>query len=307
MTVDRAEVVAGLTRTLRSARNADGGWAYFVGKSSRLEPTCWAILSLLDSGAEFPLHELDASLTLLSRWQQRDGLLSDTPGAPQNLAFNGLAALVISLARERHPAAAPGLQQLEARLLDSIRTETGVQYRQVEGQRQDNRLRGWPWIDRTFSWLEPTAWCLLALKRSKRTPADPRVDSRIDEAERCVLDRCCLSGGWNFGTSNTLGKELHPYVPTTALGLLALQDRRETPEVIRSLRWLREHEASEPSATGLSMALVAARVFGQPGESLDARLQELVATTKGLGNLATTALALYALTSSVHGTEAVNL
>jgi hypothetical protein len=55
------------------------------------------------------------------------------------------------------------------------------------------------------------------------------------------------------------------------------------------------------------MALMAARVFGEPAESLDAKLQEQVARTDGLGNLATTGLALYALTGVRHRTDALRL
>ncbi len=122
-----------------------------------------------------------------------------------------------------------------------------------------------------------------------------------------LLDQCCDVGGWNYGNSEMLGKKLHPYVPTTALGLLALQDRREKPELDRSLRWLVEHQASEPSASAFSLAVIAARVFGLRWELLDAKLQEQVARTEGLGNLATIALALYALTSSRNAASALKL
>jgi hypothetical protein len=33
---------------------------------------------------------------------------------------------------------------------------------------QDHAHRGWPWIETTFSWAEPTNWCLLALKKLRR-------------------------------------------------------------------------------------------------------------------------------------------
>jgi hypothetical protein len=307
MAANRTEAVAGLTRTLRSTRNVDGGWAYFAGKSSRLEPTCWAILSLLDSGDEFPLGQLDASLALLSRWQQRDGFLSDTPNAPPNMAFNGLAALVVRRVRERHPAGVPSQEAVEERLLMGLRAIRGARIGPSPLTPQGDRSQGWPWIDQTFTWVEPTAWCLLALKKARHALSDPRFDTRIDEGDRMLLDQCCQVGGWNYGNSEILGKQLHPYVPTTALGLLALQDRRETPEVTRSLGWLRDHQASEPSKSAFSMALMAARVFGEPAEPVDAKLQEQAAGTEGLGNLATTGLALYALTGARHRTDALRL
>ena len=305
MAVDSTRVIARLAETLMSARNADGGWGYYEGKASRLEPTCWAILSLFDSGAELPLERLNLGLALLARWQKQNGLLSDIDGAPPNLAFNGLAALLIRRVRERRPVGVPGLAPLEARLLDNIRSEKGVQIRDSKFLRQDNRLPGWPWIDGTFSWVEPTAWCLLAVKKARRTLADPRFDARINEAERLLLNRCCLVGGWNYGNANMLGKELHPYVPTTALGLLALQDRREAPEVLRSRAWLKDHGVTESSVFAFSLALIAARVFGDPGDPLRVKLENQLAQTGGDANLAASGMALYALTGSHHGYKAL--
>src|SRR5262249_42902645 len=89
--------------------------------------------------------------------------------------------------------------------------------------RQDNTLQGWPWIEESFSWVEPTAWCMLAMKISSALLPDRERAARIDEAERLLLDRMCQTGGWNYGNSNTLGRELSAHVPTTALALLALR------------------------------------------------------------------------------------
>ena len=39
-----------LANVLCRGRNADGGWGYYPGKVSRIEPTCWIALSLLRAG-----------------------------------------------------------------------------------------------------------------------------------------------------------------------------------------------------------------------------------------------------------------
>ena len=62
----------------------------------------------------------------------------------------------------------------------------------------------------TFSWVEPTSWCILALKKAAPDPTARETADRVIEAERMLADRCCLEGGWNYGNSNVLGKELHP-------------------------------------------------------------------------------------------------
>src|SRR5438105_856774 len=77
--------------------------------------------------------------------------------------------------------------------------------------------------------------------------------ARIDEAERMLRDRCCAAGGWNSGTATVLGQGLNPYVPTTALGLMALQNLPRDPVVVRSVAALKRLYLSERSAMALSL------------------------------------------------------
>ena len=88
-----------------------------------------------------------------------------------------------------------------------------------------------------------------------------------------LADRCCVSGGWNYGNSNVLGKELSPYVPTTAVALLALQDRPALPEVARSLEWLAANWHRERSALALSLTLLAMQAHRVSSETLNAPLR----------------------------------
>ena len=144
-----------------------------------------------------------------------------------NLAFNGLAALL--WAQQTDLAPEGGLP----RLISGVVSNRGIKLPQSNLSPQDNSLQAWSWIDTTFSWVEPTGWCLLALK--KAAPKNAEVSSRIDEAERLLRDRCCTAGGWNSGTAMVMGQGLNPYVPTTALGLMAMQNLPNDPVVVRSL------------------------------------------------------------------------
>lgn len=307
MSDDRELLPAQLQDALRSARNGDGGWSYLPGRASRLEPTCWALLAQSEAaGEQGAVESRRAALALLARWQRQDGLLADTPGGPPNLAFNGLASLVL----RRIAAAPPGSRQhgqedLERRLLAGILSVRGVTVNASAYQRQNNALRAWPWVDRTFSWVEPTSWCLLALKKARQDPSASREPARVDEAERLLADRCCRSGGWNYGNANVLGQDLRPYVPTTAIALLALRDRREMPEVTRSLDWLRRNRQAEESTMALSVALVALRAYGEPADDLDAAVRAHIARSGFPANLATTALAAYALGGGRHAFDAL--
>jgi hypothetical protein len=285
-----------LTAVLESAVNSDGGWPYAVGGSSRLEPTCWALLSLIHAapGAAAP-SRVSAALNCLAGWRRADGLLADVAGAPPNLAFNGLAAVaVIGTLTARRPGAGGSDGLLDA-ILAGLAGIKGVQLGSSDNQAQDNTLVGWPWIGETFSWTEPTCWCVLALKKARAARRAPAATERVREAERMLVDRCCLAGGWNYGNANMLGKELSPYVPTTALALLALRDKPDLPAVVRSLDWLRRNQFRERSLLALSMTLVATRVFGGDSRTLEEAIGNLLAATSAPANLATAALTAYAL------------
>jgi hypothetical protein len=281
---------AGASAALRAAlvagRNADGGWPYYTGKGSRLEPTCAAILALRPSVPDIA--------SVLDRWPRRDGLFVDGAGEI-NVAFNGLAAIALAPVRDR-----PVARELTAALVRS----KGIVIPPSTINRQNNALQGWAWTNGTFSWVESTATCLIGVKRLVPAPRSADVTSRITEAERFLADRVCRDGGWNHGNSNMLGKELPPYVPTTAVALLALHDRPTDPAVVRSLAYLRRSRLAESGALALSLARIALGVYGFEAHDVEMALAREWARSAFLGNLHAIALALYALTNARSGFEA---
>jgi hypothetical protein len=278
---------AGLRRLLLSRRNADGGWAYAPGKSSRLEPTCWALLALGEPNG--PVEDLD----VLRRWQRHDEWLVDVGGAPINFTFNALAALTMLMS----PAGVPAANRIATRLLD-VR---GLRFDQGKEIRQDNSLQAWPWIESTFSWVEPTSLCLLLMKKLRPALPAAAVADRIDIAERMLRDRACTVGGWNYGGSNVYGQELFPYVPTTALGLLALQDHHDDPIVVRARTWLQKEAASEPSAQSLALTRVALRIHRTSTPEIGQLLAGALAGIGEHSNTAGLAAGLFAMTRLTDG------
>jgi len=283
---------AALSDWLLAVRDAGGGWPYYRGRHVRIEPTCWALLALRPTEM-VPIH-----VATLRALQADDGWLRD-PGTPEvNYAWNGLAALTLQ--------AVPGGAETDVfeRLLPKLVETKGVQLgpEHTVAIPQNGRLQAWSWTAGTFSWVEPSAYALLALKV---LPDDvPGVSARIPEAEAVLFDRVCPAGGWNYGNSVVLGQDLRPYVPTTALGLLALQDRRDHPAVVSSLDWLEANALSERSAMALSLAALALFVFARPvGQLLDALIAQHSATGF-LDNAHLVAMALYALTVEAHGARA---
>ena len=84
---DRSTLLARLGQRLLTAANRTGGWPYYGGKSSRIEPTGWALLALAGTS------EQDAAawqkfatvhLQFLAARQRADGLLVEHSEAPPN-------------------------------------------------------------------------------------------------------------------------------------------------------------------------------------------------------------------------------
>jgi hypothetical protein len=280
--------VVTLKEVLVSARNPDGGWPYYPGKTSRLEPTAWALLALHASGERVSIDPLLA-------WPRRDGWFLDRSSDAVNVGFNGLTAIVLHALGAQMDILAP--------LGEALVAMKGRKLPPSTANRQDNSLQGWAWTDGTFSWVEPTAWGLIALKRLGRR-GQAAAAARIDEAERLLVDRVCKPGGWNFGNADVLGTPLEPYVSATALALLAMADRRSIEPVARSFRYLTAHRLSERSAMALGLSRVALGVYGAAADDVLAAIDEEWKQTAFLGNLHVTALALYAQTASARGFEA---
>jgi hypothetical protein len=84
----------------------------------------------------------------------------------------------------------------------------------------DSTLVGWPWVEGTHSWLEPTALAIMALCRDGLGD-HPRVCAGL----ALILDRALDEGGWNYGGKAVFGRALRPQPGPTGLALLALAAR----------------------------------------------------------------------------------
>lgn len=289
---DRSALIARLRDRLQQGAHPDGGWAYYAGKRPRIEPTAWAVLALSDTGSP---PDLAPHLRFLSACQRFDGVLLDIPNGPPNLTSNAIAAFMLA---HLSPGDGPPL----AKVLEGLLTVKGVKVDVVD-PRQNNQLQGWPWLPGTFSWVEPTSWSVLALKKAPAPARPPATAARIAEAEALLDNRACESGGWNFGNASAFGQDLRAYVPTSALALLALQNLR-TRVVERSLAYLDRARVTEPSAMALSLTAICLRVFNRETAEVDDRLAAGVDRVERLGNLHAIAMTLYALAADQHGVRA---
>ncbi len=251
------------TDRLRAVQNADGGWGPYAGGESRTEPTALATLGLALAGEADPAS---AGLAWLRTRQSAAGWWASGDGLPGGSWTTSLAVLALSHFAEAREGAARGaawlLDQEGAgspwwvRLIFRLFPER----RSVE---LDPDLTGWSWTEGTFSWIEPTAYALMALGRMRASLPARRVAERIELGERMILDRECAGGGWNYGNSRVLGEELWPYPDTTALALIALRNRPDSPEVERGLAALDRMLGENRSILSLGLAGLAFRAHGR--------------------------------------------
>lgn len=209
-----------------------GGFANTPGGAFRVDATCWATLALQTSDATDPV--LDKARRALVRVQQEDGRICITTRHPEALWPTPLAILSwYASATYSDPMlkAAKFLLGFDRLfLVDDPETRAIIDY--------DPTIRGWPWIAGTFPWLEPTAYCIMALRL-----AGFAEHARTREARRLIMDRQLPAGGWNYGSTTIYGAELRPAPETTGIALQAIAGLVARKEVARSLDYLHSHLA----------------------------------------------------------------
>src|SRR5215831_2275270 len=212
---------------LAAQSRPEGGWGYTLGQPAQLEPTCLALLALSLDREQFA-EELVKAWAFLGTCATSDGSYRPARGRAEAIWHTALV-LFIQAALER-PAAevrrtASALLALRGKLPE--RTEDAAEIHDI-----DLEIVGWPWAENNFSWVEPTAWAVLALRR-----AGHGRHPRVEEGQRLLLDRAHEGGGINYGNRRILGKFTEPMPGPTALMLLALQGRDE-PRVSAAVAYL---------------------------------------------------------------------
>jgi hypothetical protein len=124
-------------------------------------------------------------------------------------------------------------------------------------------LIGWSRISNTFSWVEPTCYSLLALKK-----AGIRQHDRITQAEAMLRDRVCVGGGWNVGNPVVWDQALEAFLPHTALVLLALQGNPADSAIEQGLALLRNEEDETYSTLSLALMVLCLQQYGQNSDKL---------------------------------------
>lgn len=240
---------------LRQAQNADGGWGYFPGKQSWLEPTVYAAAALAGEPAA------DRAWALLKSWQGSDG--GWRPSA--NVPIPGWGtSLCVSLAIARGEFGEP-FQKGAAWLLNAKEIETPLWKRALFhtglfGANRDFSLTGWPWIAGEVSWVEPNVHGIVALKQAEMRLPSNRLNERVRMAEAQLIEARCPDHGWNYGSSGALGYALVAFPETTGLALIGLQGHADIEKSLELAAAMARDTVSPLARAWLTIAL---RVHGR--------------------------------------------
>ena len=289
-----------LLDSLLKSQNPDGGWGYYPGKRSALEPTAYALMSLAycsaGRGAIESVHQF-----LNIRQLENGGWPVNAAGIeaePWVSALVGSAIYTADGLNEPCRKVAGFVLGSFARMQLDWVTRTKEWLTGCISCNPNKQQGGWGWTAQTAKWVEPTCNALIFLNQVKDRMPDDRLLEVVPEAERMTYERMCYQGGWNYGNTEVLGERLRPYPMTTALGLIALQNHPSRPENQRSLDYLAASLPEEKSALSLCFAGLCLDLYGHEWRDLLPRVKTLYLETGFFGNLKTKSLALLLLDAS---------
>ena len=281
---------------LLKTQNSDGGWGAGKGKRSNTEATAFALMGLSTVGDQSLGKSIDQGLKWLTDRQHSDGSWPLTAQLKEGSWTTAIAILSLPLVETHRQRALRGADWL-LRQEGRVRWLTSILYRWVPQKmaaQLNPDLIAWPWTTGTSSWVEPTAYALIALKKLRPNLQEKNAEERIYQGELMMYDRMCEGGGWNSGPCKILGENMWPYPDITALALIALQDRQTTEANQRSFQALRKMLAEVESGFTLSWSILCLSLYGEDVAEWRKLLARNYARMEFLGETKTIALALLA-------------
>jgi hypothetical protein len=212
---------------------------YSLGGHAAAEPTALAALAFVANGRADDALNLAAALTAM---QQSNGEVSvrdgeKAPGWPTSLAILAWSAADRAEYRTEMDKA-----------LAWLLANRGQAVEQSGYFGHNTQLVGWAYAERTHSWVEPTAFAVLALKTVGKG-----IVPAAREGVAVLIDRQLPGGGLNYGNTEVLGQYIRPHVEPTGIGLIALAGENDaSSRIAKSIAWLRR--SIEPETTPLSLA-----------------------------------------------------
>ena len=260
----------------------EGGFPSRSGEPFRSDATAWAILACSRLDPAHPL--LGSARNRLTTAQDPDGRVSMSREHEEAFWPTALSVLAWHGSEGHEPHCLRGVQFL-------LKTTGRHPSKNPDGQAgHDPSIPGWPWIDRTHSWIEPTALSVLALRMTGHGQHD-----RVREGIRMILDRQLPHGGWNYGNTTVYGQELHAMPESTGAALAALAGQVQEGTVARSLDYLQGEADRLRTPISLGWGLLGLGVWDHLPSNSEALVERCLANQARYGEYDTSALGLLLL------------
>lgn len=281
---DTTESLAQYLEALEERAIEGGGFsASGAGRNApRPDATAWSILALQAAGR--PPESLAASRTWLATQQHEDGRVSLTPDHP-----TAAWPTPLSILAWHGSASHSGPQQRAVEFLLRFR---GLAFPRSPLLGHDTTLVGWPWIESTHSWVEPTALGIMALAVTGHGG-----HTRALRAREVLIDRQLPQGGWNYGNTTAFGQTQRSAPDSTGMALSALaglpyQEPEERASFETSLDYLGREVARVRSPLSLAWGLLGSSAWNRRPEAAVDWCRECLDRQATLGDYDTALLAV---------------
>jgi hypothetical protein len=222
------------------------GVGYSPNGTTAAEPTALAALAFVAHGRPAAALAAANQLVVLQQTNGEVGVRSgeNTPGWPTSLAVVAWQAA----------------QQLNVhsfsaninRALGWLLTNRGESIERSDMFGHNTELVGWAYAEGTHSWVEPTAFAILALKAAGREQSPA-----AREGVSVLIDRQLPGGGLNYGNTVVLGQMIRPHIQPTGIALLALAGETDpSGRLDKSIAWLRRSISPETTPLSLGWAIL---------------------------------------------------
>jgi len=289
---------------LMQNQNPDGGWGALRGKRSNTESTSLAVTAL---------KAIPENRTAAEPRERAIGWLIHRQNQDHSWPLNETAregswttALAITALND-HPEHNEHALAAARWLLEQEGSKPGILAEIIlwaTGKSNVNKINrdliGWSWVPHSFSWVEPTSYALIAVKKMRARLAGTHVDERIRQADAMIYDRMCDGGGWNYGNSKVFDYALWPYPDITAVALIAMQDHAREQANQVSLQVLNKTARETDSGLALCWAAICLNLYGQENSDFQKQIEKRFADTAFLGETKSLALAIIALGSKTN-------
>ena len=241
-------------------RGKSPGWGYRPSSEPYVEPTVLCCLGLLASADEFDQPKMLSLATRSAEWlatiQQRDGSVGPSESLPAPSWPTPYALLLWTICDDL--ASRSDFAQQRAAAADYLLRNRGRGIRKGDVISHDGMIPGWPWVVDTHPWVEPTVTAIIALCK-----AGYGDSTRILDGRRLLRDRSLPHGGWNYGNTVVLDRELRPQPGPTAWALLGLVgDDPASRAVWLGIDYLKQALPSR-AALSLGLSILAMSAWGQ--------------------------------------------